>query len=59
MQGLGAAVSASLAGGLIVVGGYDLAFLVLAAIAGAGLALCWWAMPETARVQRGASRRGA
>jgi len=55
---LGAAVSASLAGGLIVAGGYDLAFLVLAAIASGGLALYLLAMPETARVRGGASRRG-
>ena len=58
VQGLGAAVSASLAGGLIVAGGYDLAFLVLAAIAGGGLALYLLAMPETARMRGGASRRG-
>ena len=48
VQGLGGAISASLAGGLIVAGGYDLAFLVLALIAGAGLLLYLLAMPETA-----------
>lgn len=49
VQGLGGAISASLAGRLIVAGGYDLAFLVLAAIAGAGLALYLFTMPETAQ----------
>ncbi|MEH3047103.1 MFS transporter [Sphingomonas adhaesiva] len=48
VQGLGGALSASLAGWLIVTGGYDLAFLTLAVIAGAGLALYVVAMPETA-----------
>jgi MFS family permease len=49
VQGLGAAFSTTLAGTLIVWGGYDLAFMVLAAIAGLGLILYWWRMPETAR----------
>jgi MFS family permease len=57
VQGLGGAISASLAGRLIVAGGYDLAFLVLAAIAGVGLALYLAAMPETAAVA-GAPRPG-
>lgn len=48
VQGLGGAISASLAGWLIVTGGYHLAFLTLAVIAGVGLALYLLAMPETA-----------
>ena len=49
VQGLGGALSATLAGALIVAGGYDLAFLVLAGIAAAGLLVYLLAMPETAR----------
>ena len=47
-QGLGAALSASLAGMLIVHAGYTMMFLTLAAIAGTGLLLYAFAMPETA-----------
>lgn len=46
-QGLGAALSATLAGVIIVSAGYSTAFLALAAIAGAGFALYLFAMPET------------
>jgi MFS family permease len=46
-QGLGAALSASLAGFIIVSASYSTAFLTLAAIAGAGFALYLFAMPET------------
>ncbi|MFE1597668.1 MFS transporter [Methylobacterium sp. ID0610] len=46
-QGIGAALSASLAGIIIVAAGYSTAFLVLAAIAGAGFALYLFLMPET------------
>ena len=46
-QGLGAALSASLAGAIIVRAGYSVSFLTLAAIAGAGLLLYLFAMPET------------
>lgn len=48
VQGLGGALSTTLAGVMIVSGGYDAAFLLLAGVAGAGLALLWWKMPETA-----------
>ncbi|MBB4153315.1 MFS family permease [Sphingomonas jinjuensis] len=48
VQGLGAALSTTIAGALIVWGGYATAFLALAAIAGAALVLFWFAMPETA-----------
>lgn len=47
MQGVGAAVSATLAGVIIVSGGYSLAFLVLGGIAAAGFAVYLLAMPET------------
>ena len=48
-QGLGAALSASLAGAIIVAAGYSASFLTLAAIAGVGFALYLFAMPETKR----------
>lgn len=46
-QGVGAAVSASLAGLIIVEYGYSAAFLTLAVIAAAGFTLYWFVMPET------------
>ena len=46
-QGIGGAVSATLAGTIIVTGGYSLAFLTLGGIAAIGGALYWWLMPET------------
>ena len=47
MQGVGAAVSTTLAGVIIVSGGYSLAFLVLGGIAAAGFVVYLLAMPET------------
>lgn len=47
-QGLGGALSAGLAGAIIVAAGYQVAFWVLAAIAGVGLFLYATLMPETA-----------
>ncbi|WP_298964556.1 MFS transporter [uncultured Methylobacterium sp.] len=52
-QGLGAALSATLAGVIIVSAGYSAAFLTLAAIAAVGFALYLFAMPET---REGAAR---
>ncbi|MGU3391181.1 MFS transporter [Sphingomonas sp. M1A8_2b] len=46
-QGLGAALSATLAGAIIVGAGYTAGFLTLAVVAGLGLALYFIAMPET------------
>jgi MFS family permease len=46
-QGLGAALSASLAGAIIVAAGYSVSFLTLAAIAAGGFVLYLIAMPET------------
>lgn len=46
-QGLGAALSATLAGLIIVSAGYSVAFLVLAMIAALGFFLYLFAMPET------------
>ncbi|KQN10864.1 MFS transporter [Sphingomonas aurantiaca] len=46
-QGLGAALSATLAGGIIVWAGYTASFLTLATIAALGLGLYVLAMPET------------
>jgi len=48
-QGLGAALSASLAGAIIVAAGYSASFLTLAAIAAFGFVLYLVAMPETKR----------
>ena len=48
-QGIGASLSTTLAGLIVVKAGYSAALLTLAAIAGAGLALFWLAMPETWR----------
>ena len=46
-QEAGASLSMGLAGFVVVSMGYSAAFLTLAAIAAAGLALFWFAMPET------------
>jgi MFS family permease len=46
-QGIGASLSTTLAGVIVVKAGYSAAFLVLAAVAGAGLLLFWSMMPET------------
>ncbi|WP_262298125.1 MFS transporter [Microvirga sesbaniae] len=46
-QGIGASLSTTLAGILVVKAGYSAAFLVLAGVAGAGLVLFWTMMPET------------
>jgi MFS family permease len=46
-QSVGAALSTTLAGLLVVKGGYSLAFLVLGAVAGIGFAVCAFALPET------------
>ena len=48
-QGIGASLSTALAGVIVVKAGYSAAFLTLAAIAFAGLALFGLAMPETWR----------
>jgi MFS family permease len=47
VQGIGAALSTTLAGAVIVLGGYDLAFLTLAGIAFGALLLFFFAVPET------------
>ncbi|MEO7193534.1 MAG: MFS transporter [Pseudonocardiaceae bacterium] len=47
MQGIGAAISTTLAGTIIVIGGYDLAFLTLAGIATLALFLFLFGVPET------------
>lgn len=58
-QGLGAALSASLAGIIIVSAGYSTAFIALAAIAAAGFALYLFAMPETYGYKPDATTRKA
>lgn len=46
-HGVGASFSTALAGFVVVGTGYSVAFLCLAGVAVAGLALYWYAMPET------------
>jgi MFS family permease len=46
-QSIGAALSTTLAGVVVVKAGYSAAFLTLGAVAAAGLAVCWFALPET------------
>jgi MFS family permease len=46
-QGIGAALSTTLAGTIVVYAGYSAAFLTLAAVAAGGLLLFFFAMPET------------
>ena len=46
-QGIGAALSTTVAGFVVVSAGYSAAFLTLAGVAAAGLLLFWFAMPET------------
>ncbi|MGO4174481.1 MFS transporter [Bosea sp. TAF32] len=62
-QGVGASLSASLAGVIIVEASYSAAFLTLATIAGCGFVLYLLAMPETRSYQpptdRGAAPSGA
>jgi len=46
-QSMGAALSTTLAGLVVVTAGYSAAFLALGAIAAVGFAVCWLALPET------------
>jgi MFS family permease len=46
-QSIGAALSTTLAGLVVMKAGYNAAFLVLGAIAAIGVAVCWFALPET------------
>jgi MFS family permease len=55
-QGIGAALSTTLAGFVVVHAGYSAAFLTLGAVAGFGALLCFWALPET-RDQAGTHRQ--
>jgi cyanate permease len=48
-QGMGAALSATLAGAIILWAGYSASFLTLAAVAVIGFLLYLFAMPETKR----------
>jgi MFS family permease len=54
-QGIGASLSTTIAGLIVVAAGYSTAFLTLAAIAAAGLVLFWIAMPETKDIDGKAS----
>ena len=55
---LGGIASGPLAAAFVVGAGYDAAFLALAAIAAAGLAVFWLAMPETREVGPATPARG-
>jgi MFS family permease len=56
-QSIGAALSTTLAGLVVVKAGYSAAFLSLGAIAAIGSAVCWFALPETCtRFAAGSSR---
>lgn len=46
-QGIGAALSTTLAGIVVVEAGFGAAFLTLGAVAALGFAICWLALPET------------
>jgi MFS family permease len=46
-QSIGAALSTTLAGVVVVRAGYSAAFLVLGVVAAIGFAVCWLALPET------------
>jgi len=46
-QSIGAALSTTLAGLVVVKGGYSAAFLTLGGVAALGSAVCWLALPET------------
>lgn len=54
-QGVGAALSNTIAGLIVVAAGYSAAFLTLAAIAASGLLLFWVAMPETRNIEQTAA----
>jgi MFS family permease len=58
-QGIGASLSTSVAEFVAAYAGYSAAFLILAAIAGAGLLLFWLAVPETWRAdaQSGSAKK--
>jgi MFS family permease len=57
-QSIGAALSTTLAGLVVVKAGYSAAFLTLGAAAAAGVAVCWFALPETGeRSAPGATRK--
>jgi MFS family permease len=58
-QSIGAALSTTLAGVVVVNAGYSAAFLVLGVVAAIGFAVCWLALPETrAQVQVDAGETG-
>jgi MFS family permease len=56
-QGIGAALSTTLAGLVVVKGGYNAAFLTLALVAAVGLLVFWFAMPESQTLKRSSQSR--
>ena len=56
-QSIGAALSTTLAGVVVVKAGFDAAFLTLGAVAAAGFAVCWLFLPETATHEDGGAGR--
>ena len=55
--GIGAALSTTFAGLIVVKFGYSAAFLFLASVAAAAFLLFWLAMPETGEVSKGLAKR--
>jgi MFS family permease len=58
-QGIGAALSTTLAGIVVVRAGYSAAFLTLGAVAAIGFAICWRFLPETGGTAEDRLRKGA
>jgi len=56
-QSMGAALSTTLAGQVVVKAGYSAAFLTLGVIAAIGAAVCALALPETREISTQGSRR--
>jgi MFS family permease len=57
-QGIGAALSTTLAGLIVVSAGYSAAFLTLGAVAAIGAVICFLALPETREVDDNRPARG-
>jgi MFS family permease len=57
-QSIGAALSTTLAGFVVVKAGYGAAFLTLGAVAAIGFVVCWYALPETRHPSAEANRSG-
>jgi MFS family permease len=56
-QSIGAALSTTLAGLVVVEAGYSAAFLTLGAVAAVGVAVCWYVLPETGELRNSHAAR--